>query len=354
MRILIVKMSALGDVVQSLPLARFIKDLIPKASIHWVVEKRFQDLLERHPCIEKVIPIDTKTWRKSPFSSSTKKDLLQFYHHLREENYDYLFDIQGNIKSGLVTASARAKNKIGFHRSDLKEWLNVLATTSQVQIDPHLPIVDQYLQMGKSVFGSSVKKQAYKEILPITKEEEMQLVEMVEKAEGRPIIMICPASAWENKRLQDTTWIGLVKRIREKFDPYFFFIFGSEKERGEAELFHRQFPQDSAVIGALSIPLWQNLMTKTSAVISVDSSALHLAGLSGIPTFSIFGPSSADIYQPIGKNHESFQGACPYGEKFVKRCNRLRTCKTGSCIKGITSEELYERFSSWYFSLLSN
>jgi heptosyltransferase-1 len=341
-------MSALGDVIQSVPLARFIKDKFPKSEIDWVVEQRFQDLLQRCSFVNKVIPVDMKTWRKNPFSTSTRADFLQFIHLLRKKKYDYLFDIQGNIKSGFVTFFSRSRNKIGFHRTNLKEWPSVLATKKQIKIDPTLPISEQYLQIIQIFFGESRDHYIQPEILSLIKEEEIQIREIVEKGEGRPIIMICPASNWENKRLQDTTWIGLIKRIREKFDPYFFFIFGSDKERFEAEIFHRQFPEDSAVIGALPIAAWQNLMTKTTAVISVDSSALHLAGLASVPTFSIFGPSNGDIFQPSGDIHESFQGACPYGEKFIKRCDHLRTCKTGRCIKGITAEELFERFSNWY------
>lgn len=349
MKILIVKTSSLGDVIQAIPIARWIKNRIPSAEVHWVVEKRFQDPLQRHPLVSKVLPIDTKGWKKSPLTS--RRDLSRFISLLREEKYDYVFDIQGNIKSGVVALFSRSKKKIGFHQSQTREWMNTLAMTDRIKIDRSLPIVDQYLQMVQLFFKMEPSFESKKELLPITETEQEELDEMIEKAEGRPIIMVCPASAWENKRLSTTALVGLVKKIRDKFDPYLFFIFGSEKEKEEAEMLHRQFPEDSRVIGGLPISVWQNLMSKTSAVISVDSSALHLAGLADVPTFSVFGPTLAEVFKPAGEKHISFQGSCPYGEKFLKQCPYLRDCKTGLCMKGINGEELFERFEGWYSSL---
>jgi heptosyltransferase-1 len=89
-------------------------------------------------------------------------------------------------------------------------------------------------------------------------------------------------------------------------------------------------------------------MSKMDLVVSVDSLALHLAGTTQTPTYSIFGSSLAKKYQPLGLIHESFQGACPYGKKFEKRCSILRTCSTGSCIKDLTFKELTYHFSNWW------
>jgi heptosyltransferase-1 len=331
-------MSSLGDIIQAIPLANWFKENFLHSSIHWVVDKKWQTVLERVDSVDKVITIDKQKWRRT-------------FQQMRKEKYDYVFDIQGNIKSGLITFLAKAPRKIGLHQSQVREWPSSLATTDRIKIDTTLPMPLQYLEIGRTFFDKKIPIYFKKQVFSITEVEVELLEELLQKGGNRPMIMVCPASTWENKRLSAKTWTLLIKRIGEKFNPYFFFIFGSEKEKEVAETLHKHFPEESAVVGALPIALWQNLMTKMSAVLSVDSSALHLAGLAGVPTFSIFGPTQATIFQPVGENHISFQGACPYGEKFPKQCKFLRDCKSGKCIKGITQDELFDRFSQWFSAL---
>src|SRR5262245_2090252 len=101
MKILIVKTSALVDIVHVFPVIDFIKSLFPDAIIDWVVEKGGKDLLEAHADIRKVLVADTKGWRKRLFSFQTYREAAAFIKELRSETYDVLFDFQGNVKSGL-------------------------------------------------------------------------------------------------------------------------------------------------------------------------------------------------------------------------------------------------------------
>jgi heptosyltransferase-1 len=78
-----------------------------------------------------------------------------------------------------------------------------------------------------------------------------------------------------------------------------------------------------------------------------------LAGSTSTPTYSIFGASSAQKYKPIGTCHKAFQGECPYGKTFEKRCDILRTCKTGACIKQLQGEQLFNHFFDWWSAAAS-
>ena len=107
-------------------------------------------------------------------------------------------------------------------------------------------------------------------------------------------------------------------------------------------------PHSSDLLAKMRLPLWQQFMARMDGVLSVDSSALHLAATVNVPSFSVFGPSRASLYQPVGKNHHSFQALCPYGKSFDKRCPILRSCSTGACLKELSYEELIKTFFSWY------
>jgi len=79
-------------------------------------------------------------------------------------------------------------------------------------------------------------------------------------------------------------------------------------------------------------------------VIAMDSLPLHLAGTTNTKTFSFFGPSSSAKFMPMGEQHHAFQGSCPYGKVIQRRCPIIRTCKTGACLRGISSDTLFDAF----------
>jgi heptosyltransferase-1 len=151
-------------------------------------------------------------------------------------------------------------------------------------------------------------------------------------------VMVCPGSNWENKRLGKETLKEFLIRLSRKY----IFIWGNQEERDFIEVLAKEFA-NSICLGNLTFPAWQYLMRHVAYIISMDSSALHLAATTQTSTFSIFGPSNADIYRPMGDHHISIQGTCPYGMKFIKRCPKLRTCKTGACIKDISPTHLLEK-----------
>ncbi|MCB1085021.1 MAG: glycosyltransferase family 9 protein, partial [Chlamydiia bacterium] len=159
---------------------------------------------------------------------------------------------------------------------------------------------------------------------------------------GEYRVMVCIGSQWENKRLFPSMWALLLKQLDEKKGVHFYFVWGSEKEKQEGRELHRQFKECSTLLPKLSLPVWQRMMGEMDLILSVDSSALHLAGASGVPTASFFGPSSAAVCKPPGKNHLAYQGACPYGQTFTKRCPFLRTCPSGACLKAQPPKELLD------------
>jgi heptosyltransferase I len=155
-------------------------------------------------------------------------------------------------------------------------------------------------------------------------------------------IMICPGSRWPNKQLSSEVWVAFLQRIEGKK----VFVWGDEQEK--------RICRDIAdVVGGevlsekLSLPAWQRKMGEMDLIIAVDSSALHLAEVSGKPTFSIFGPSSPALFKPLGQKHGTHWGACPYGKRFVKTCPALRTCATGACMKEISPEALTTSFQQF-------
>ena len=118
MKIAIVRLSALGDIFQSMIVLQFIKKKFPKAQIDWMVDESFQDALKDNHHINKIIPIPIKTIKKT----KSLRELFQVIRKLRQlASYDYVFDLQGLIKSSLVARLIPSKKRIGFDKNSIRE-----------------------------------------------------------------------------------------------------------------------------------------------------------------------------------------------------------------------------------------
>ncbi len=352
---LFVKTSALGDILQSLFAVQDLKQRDPSAIIDFVVEKRFSDCILSHPLIRKTLIVDTKKWRKNPFSKSDRKEISTFIQDLRKEEYTAVFDLQGNSKSGLITKLVKANDKVGYSFKCVPEFLNIFATNQRFYVSHSLPITLQMRSLLAQYFQSEIDLHSVKFFFDLNIESKEKISQILSNSIVRTDkkILVCMGSNWINK----VPSLAMVKTVltswAQKEELSFLFLWGSEKERKVANDLMATFSKNSISIGHLSIPTLHALIQKVSGVVAPDSSILHVVALTDTPSLSLFGPSSPLVYKPLGDKHHFFQGACPYGKKFVKRCPKLRTCKTGACLKDIKEAELQDTLSIFSDSLTS-
>lgn len=330
-RYLIVKTSSLGDVVQCLPVANYLKSIDPTCKIDWIVEKGGSSLLRACPLLDRVIVVDTKKWRSHLFSKNTWEEIFRVRHQIQEYHYDMVFDLQGNVKSGFFTCLSKAKVKGGFGKESVPEWPNRLFTNKKVDLlnNSQLNISEDYLWMVSQLLGKPMPQEA---LPPFSFNVDPVEARLVESLRGlyRNAILVAPGSVWENKRLSKEQLEVLL--AEQPVNVQIFLSWGTDEELELCRSLTLSHANVS-VLPKLSLEALQLFMSKMNLVISMDSLPLHLAATTGVPTFSFFGPSSALKYAPRGPQHRHVQGACPYDETFVKRCPKLRTCPTGDCIK---------------------
>jgi len=342
---LIVKTSAIGDVIQTLHIVNQLKSYFPDCTVDWVVEKGIAPLLRAHPQIDGVLEIDTKTWRKSPFKKG--REISTFAQELRKKTYDVLFDLQSNSKSGLICLLAKARKKVGYDWTSVREKPNYFATNVHFP-NKEINVRRKYSSLVENFFGmpESSETKAFK--FKLTPDEEKRLTDL--PLLQSPRLMICFGSNWENKKLSLETLKAFLYLIDQAYFPSYFFIYGNEGEKKIAESLESEFPERGRTLGKMSLPLWQNTISLVDAMITMDSASLHLCGTTSTPSFSLFGPSWADAFKPLGSSHYAFQGSCPYGQTFTNRCKNLRTCKTGACLKEVNAEQLFAQFQEFYRS----
>src|SRR3990170_1801882 len=155
-KILVVKLSALGDVVHALPVVDYLRKKAPGAQVDWVVERRFAPLLERNPGLRRVIPLDLKAWKRQWTARDARREAGEAVRNLRDGKYDLAFDIQGNAKSGVVTRLSGAPLRYGFDRQGVREVPNLLFTNRKIALQPEDRHVSQkYLRVVGAPFGNS-------------------------------------------------------------------------------------------------------------------------------------------------------------------------------------------------------
>lgn len=318
MKILIIKTSAIGDILQAFFVLESIKNRFPDSQIDWVVEAPFRDIVDAHPLINNTIAIETKKWRKFKSLPSLKHALKT----LRSTRYDYIIDLQGNIKSGLVSLFTHGL-KGGYGWSTAPEKINTLFTKKHINPNPSQNQRQDYLDIVSGTMGFSSQLKA--EILP-----------------EKPIknVMVCPGSAWPNKQLTDETLIAFLQKLPSY---HFYLVWGSQKEKQTCEKVHAILP-NSEIVERRPIPELADLMKTMDLVFAMDSMALHLAADLKVATFSFFGPSLGARYKPLNNLAVVYQGPCPYGRTFDRRCPLMRTCETGACLREADPDKLYAAF----------
>ncbi len=350
MRILIVKTSSLGDILHTFPVLDFLQSYYPHIHIDWVVEKPFSSLIRAHPVVEQVISLSSKRWRRRWWTKETREEWKQFRKELREKEYDAVFDLQGNIKSGIVTYFARSSKKIGFGRKTVAEWPNLFVTKEKFDPPAGRAIRHDGLALIQHFFSDHRNPQTKARLLSLDEQEKKALSDQLAAFPFplRETLLVCPGSYWKNKSLPIELLIPLLQSIQTKYGWKVGLVWGNEQERGVVEQIMRHCASFSFILKSLSLPILQNVMGQVAGVIAMDSLPLHLAATTQVPTWSLFGPSLATKYAPEGEQHGFFQGQCPYHETFTKRCRFLRTCTTGACLHQVELASLLRSFDRFH------
>jgi lipopolysaccharide heptosyltransferase I len=312
MRILIVKLSSIGDVVHTLPAASLLRQRFSDACISWVVDPRASQLLENSPVIDEVIELDTRAARKSLVNGSIPNALRAQLDTLRNgtkangvARSDIAIDFQGLIKSGLVAFASGATRRIGFCAEELREPASGMFLTERVDTTQQTHVIEKNLALARAAIDSAcsrhrptaTSRDAYEFPISVSTEDE-QFVEAAIGDQQARFAIINPGGGWPTKlwpaeryaELADCLWrdCGLESLIT--FGP------GEESLAQGVATFARSGkvrPQAS------TLKQFVALARRASLFVGGDTGPLHLAAAAGTPIVSLFGPTSPDRNGPF-------------------------------------------------------
>jgi heptosyltransferase I len=329
MRVLIVKMSALGDIISALPVLDYLKQASPGIEIDWVVEEPFRQLLEGNPLISRLHLVRTKLWRKRPFASQTWREVAQLKADLRERDYDLVFDIQGNLKSGLACWLSGAEDRIGFQKPELQESLNALFTTRHIPMrrqDYH--VTEKCLRLVSVPFAKDFAAMTLTSTIDTPPEDDANAEVLLATLSDGLVFLFQYGTTWQTKFWSEKSWIELGQALLGQFrDATILFPWGNQDERAAVTRIATKIGPGARVLDSFTLKGLTAILKKVDLVVGGDTGPVHLAAAMGTPTVSFYRASDGKRSGPRGARHVVIQSPMHCTRCFRTRCDKDLQCR---------------------------
>jgi len=282
--ILIIKPSAMGDIVLALPALSALRRSFPQAKISWLVRPEFADLLRGHPDLDELIFFDRRLLSKWWYQPRAFRELIQLFGRLRGGQYDLVFDFQGLFRTGFFTWKTGCKRRIGM--AGAREFANLFYTDKVLQDLSCVHLVDFYLKM---VASAGAQEGGIEFKLP----RDTAFAETVDKllksqvVNGNYVVLV-PGAARPEKRWPIERFAQLADKIKAKFGLPIVTI-GSQ---GEREYIGRIGSRVINMAGKTTLSELIALLKQASLVVSNDTGPGHIAAALGVPLVMLFGPTN--------------------------------------------------------------
>jgi heptosyltransferase-1 len=335
-RILLVRLSAIGDVIVTTPVTRAIRDALPGAHIAWVVEEKSADVLTGNPFLDEVIVWPRTSWQQQSSGIPRLRRHARFLAELRRRRFDVAIDFQGLARSGWLGVAAGARYRIGNTRT--REGSGLLYTHRVPR--PDVPGSRQRCLDLLRPLG--IQSSDRRMVVSIGPEDRAFAADFLARHEiaRRPYVCLCPATTWANKHWIEERWAQLADSLRERMDMVPVFM-GARPDLPMLERVRSTMTGEPVIAaGKTSLRGAAALLEGAQAVVSVDTALLHLGVAVGAPVIGICGPS----YWPGFQDYESFtmiRKPVP-----CSPCLRHPTCRHFDCMRAIGVEEILRAVSA--------
>ena len=285
MRVLIVKVSSLGDVIHTLPAVTDASRARRGLRFDWVVEEAFTEIPAWHPAVDKVIPVAFRRWRKHPFKTWRSGEYAAFRDNLKQQHYDLVIDAQGLLKSGLISRIARGLT-IGLSNRTIREPLATLFYNVKYAVPWQQHAVERVRDLFSRAFNYTLDHQVCDYGLDTRR---LRAASAALAPGARPYLLFLHGTSWESKLWPLPYWQELARLANANgYDVKV--LWGNDEEFSRA--------QDIAgasgnvqVLDRQSLGAIAGLLLHSAGAVAVDTGLAHLAAALTVPTVSLYGAS---------------------------------------------------------------
>lgn len=320
-KILIVKPSALGDIVHSLPFLNAVSKKFPDAKIDWVVARGLDPVLNNHPMINKLWIIDKGNWKKLSQIKTTVKELKQLAADLKNEKYDLAIDLQGLMRSGLITKMTGSKYRVGY--KEAREGASVFYTHKVPCKWKEMHAIDRYLKVAEYI-GCDIKKVEH--VFTDFDQDPLIISEL-----PKEYIVMAPSAGKEANRWPASRFGQLAAQL-----PFPTVAVSSQADASVVdELVANSKGKAISLAGKTSIMELAAVIKKAKFFISNDTGPMHIAAALNVPVFAIFGPANPEKTGPYGDIHTIISVNAPCSPCYAKK-----KCNHWTCLDSLTVEKV--------------
>ncbi len=332
-KILIIKLSSLGDIVHTLPVLPLLKERFPEGEISWLVEKKYQPLLLKNPFINSLMTVDTLRWRKKPLYPSTYGEIFSSIRELRRGRFDLAIDFQGLIKSGLLAFLTGVSLRLGFGKDNLREpWSSIFLNRSRPSAAQEIHVIDKNLGLLKPL-GIDSKRVEFP--LVVSEDAERYVTEGLRALKLKEFIIINPGGGWRSKRWSPEKYASLADMIIGEMGYQILLTWGPGERELATEIASRM-KNSPAISFSTDIPQLIALIKRAKLLVGGDSAPLHLAVACRIPVVGIYGPSDPDRNGPYNPADIVIRRKVPCAPCYK------RDCPAEPCLGAITPQEVFK------------
>ena len=322
-KILIIKPSSLGDVIHAMAFLHAVKECTPAASIHWVIARGLEDLVEGHPLIERVWTINKDEWKRPLRVFRTAGELRSLAAALRSERFDLVVDLQGLMRSGMIARFTGAPVIVGF--SEAREGSRFMYT-HRVAGGRDIHAVDRYLKVAEYL-GCRLQE------VHFALNPAGDFREVAEKY-GLPgdFGVLIPGARWKTKLWPAERFAEVARGM-----PVQAIILGSGADVEVAGIIEKASNGRAvSLAGRTTLRETMAIIGNARFVLTNDTGPMHMAAAAGVPVYAIFGPTSEVLTGPYGNRKRVFRAELECAPCFRRKCSDIR------CMQGVSAAEVLD------------
>lgn len=342
MNILIVKMSALGDVVHTMPALTALRRAYPSAYISWVVEPAAAPLILGHPALDRVL-----VWPRHDFAGALRSGRLiralgmvyRFIRELRSVRYNMVFDFQGLLKSSAWVVAAKGDRKIGFGRGMHRSEGSYLFLNERVRaVSMEIHALDRGLMLLEAA-GIPPASLVYD--LPVTTEARRRARHILQEAgihPGEPYVAIHPMPRWPTKQWFPDRFAAVADALLEQG---FKVVFTGAWDDAHCldEIFISLRREPVRLDGKLDLKSLSAVFEQARLLVSTDTGPMHIAAAMDTPVVAVFGPTAPNRTGPYGSRHRVVRSGIACSPCFSRSCMSSAS-EEMACMKGVEAGQV--------------
>jgi lipopolysaccharide heptosyltransferase I len=311
LRILVIRLSSVGDIVHALPAVSALGRALPEAQIDWAIEPRYASLLGQSAFVHEVVEVDTLGWGRRLLSAATIEEIVRTALQLRRHAYDLAIDFQGLVKSAAVAWISGSPERIGLSEHWLKEPPAAVCYTQRINarnavhvIQESIALVDYVISRMGAASGPLnwlYEPASWTFPLPHSAEDERYVTEQLEAKRIREFIIVSPGGGWKAKRWDPDNYAELVRRLSAESRHHLLLTGSAEEELIIRGILDRAGPKRSAYLPSTLLQFIA-LARKASLFVGGDTGPMHLAAAVGTPIVAIYGPTHPLRNGPFSKD----------------------------------------------------